>query len=437
MINLAPNSRNRLQVAIFLPDPFLNRLYQRRVNRDSAVVVWFDSYDTLKKAVVEFAYDEIVLDLTGQVDALGVLKEIRQLSSQSQVIILNDTRDPRDVVDAFRLGAVDYLIKPVNPETVSWCIGRAQTRPALPMGDLQEMELFRVAHEIRLADSETEMYRLAAQEIKALTHAAGFLWVDGRGLSKVHDDESVARLNSYMKTHPDFWSDGVESDRSGHPEIWFEKGSGWIPLKDRSMGGLLLWETAHLESAMTSRVEYLIRNLEHALENLERYTEAKRLSYIDDLTHSYNARYLALVSADLVQQKRRFSVLFIDIDRFKLVNDAHGHLVGSGLLVQIAKCMKNDLRPTDALFRYGGDEFVVILDSDTREGAVEIAERLRIAVEKNRFQIIGVEVRVTISIGVARFPENGDSEKSILELADSAMYHVKKHGRNSVFSATK
>jgi len=128
-------------------------------------------------------------------------------------------------------------------------------------------------------------------------------------------------------------------------------------------------------------------------------------------------------------------VLFMDLDRFKAVNDNHGHIVGSQTLVQVGKALKLSLRKVDHLFRYGGDEFIAILYEVSLASAQMVAERLRRTIETRLFQILDQEIKVTLSIGVARFPEQGKDKKTILHMADKAMYEGKKSGRNKVFIA--
>ncbi len=168
--------------------------------------------------------------------------------------------------------------------------------------------------------------------------------------------------------------------------------------------------------------------------------EVQRLSYHDDLTGLYNQKYLSLVLENEILRSQRndkkFSVLFMDIDYFKMVNDTRGHWVGSHLLVEIGRVIKQRLRKSDYAFRYGGDEFVAVLPGTTAEGAKVAAERLRHAIETTDFVIDGQHLKLTMSLGLAAYPDHAKTHKDIIKMADEAMYCGKNKSRNIVFVAS-
>jgi len=178
-----------------------------------------------------------------------------------------------------------------------------------------------------------------------------------------------------------------------------------------------------------------------ALENAERYQGAKTRALIDDVTGLHNAAYF-LESADHeIERAARYglqlSVLFLDIDRFKRVNDAHGHLIGSATLRHVAACLQDCVRQIDTLVRYGGDEFTLLLTDTTPEAATTAAERIRNAVAGARFSDEqGHRVAVTASIGVACYPHDSKWRDELVDLADKAMYRAKSIGRNRVAQAS-
>jgi two-component system cell cycle response regulator len=175
-----------------------------------------------------------------------------------------------------------------------------------------------------------------------------------------------------------------------------------------------------------------------AIENVLLHQEAQRLSITDGLTGVWNRRYLALTLAKEIERAQRFerplSVLMVDIDHFKDVNDAHGHLRGDEVLVELSRRMLSRIRgEIDTLARFGGEEFVIVLPETPREGARVVANKLRRAVRTKAFiSDGGPEVRVTVSIGVAVFPEDGSSVEELLQAADVAMYKAKRRGRDRV-----
>jgi len=176
-------------------------------------------------------------------------------------------------------------------------------------------------------------------------------------------------------------------------------------------------------------------------ERHEDLVQLKGLTYTDDLTGLYNQRYLELIlDRELSLAKRNdtaFSVLFLDLDHFKNVNDNYGHLIGSRLLFEVGEEIKKTLRESDITFRYGGDEFVMVLSHTALDDAIMVAERVRQQIEKKRFLAREkMEIRLTASIGVASVPEHANSKSQILKAADEALYGVKKAVRNKVIAAT-
>ena len=163
---------------------------------------------------------------------------------------------------------------------------------------------------------------------------------------------------------------------------------------------------------------------------------AKLLSETDDLTGLFNTRGFAIAANRLFAQAMRYdrgaSVLMIDSDRLKNVNDSAGHDAGNRLLRQLAHAIQAELRFTDVPARYGGDEFIVLLPETPAKGALEVAERIRRAVAETPLEIEGRRVAHTISVGVACFPEDGRTLDALASRADRALYQAKEQGRNCV-----
>ena len=163
----------------------------------------------------------------------------------------------------------------------------------------------------------------------------------------------------------------------------------------------------------------------------------EQLAAIDDLTGLYNSRiYHSMLTGEIARAQRHgrpISVLMLDIDHFKCVNDDYGHLAGDRVLERLGLLLKERTRGGNSVCRYGGEEFTIILPELGVEGASETAERLREIVEQTRFDIGGDhKIRVTVSIGVAAFPEFGGTAEELTKAADIALYTAKEEGRNRV-----
>jgi diguanylate cyclase (GGDEF)-like protein len=199
--------------------------------------------------------------------------------------------------------------------------------------------------------------------------------------------------------------------------------------------GVLLFEGV-TKVGLRKELEIAAKYLGFAYQMLE----AKNLSYLDELTGLYNQRYLPMVLEHEIERARRegsqFSLLFLDIDYFKMVNDGRGHWTGSKLLVELGQLLKQHVRACDYAFRYGGDEFIVLLGSSNAENSKKVAERIRKAVEEHTFQAEGQDLKLTVSIGLASYPEHAQSAAGLIQLADQAMYYGKRKSRNIVFVAS-
>src|SRR3954469_21358490 len=174
-----------------------------------------------------------------------------------------------------------------------------------------------------------------------------------------------------------------------------------------------------------------------AIENARAVEKIQELTITDDCTGLYNARHLYKTLDTEVYRSSRFgyefSVLFIDLDHFKAVNDTYGHLIGSKLLAEIGYLIKAQLRLIDFAFRYGGDEFVVLLPQTSKDQALVVARRLRDALRASCFcKEEGLNLNVRASIGVATYPHDAKTPHDVIRQADEMMYMVKNSTRDNI-----
>lgn len=212
-----------------------------------------------------------------------------------------------------------------------------------------------------------------------------------------------------------------------------------LKIKERVIGVLRLINKKGGDAFTDDDLNLLINAANYAVMAIERsflHEEIKN----DDLTNLYNFRYLHQAIDMEIERAQRygslFSLIFMDIDNFKNVNDKFGHLIGSRLLIETSQILKKNLRTIDVITRYGGDEFVMILPQTSNDGCFQVAERLRKTIENNVFlKHEGHEIRLTASFGVASFPDIAKNREELIHLADKAMYRGKFSSKNIVFAA--
>lgn len=196
-------------------------------------------------------------------------------------------------------------------------------------------------------------------------------------------------------------------------------------------------ETPRLTAGVAESLSAALEGPAQALDNALRLRRAEALSVTDDLTQLYNSRYLNLVLRREAKRASRsgrpLSLLFLDLDGFKGINDSHGHLAGSRALVEAAAVIRGSARETDVVARFGGDEFAVVLPDTGAEGASAVGERIRDRVAAHPFLAgDGLSLRLTASVGVATLPDVAASAEELVRAADRAMYQVKDSGKNGV-----
>ena len=185
----------------------------------------------------------------------------------------------------------------------------------------------------------------------------------------------------------------------------------------------------------TETLTFLAEQAGVAIENALLHEEAQRLSLTDGLTGIYNRRYFQMnfrgVLATSVRFDRKFSVLMVDLDHFKQINDTYGHNRGDAILIEFSKRVSAALREVDTFARYGGEEFVCLLSETDMQGAVTAAEKILDAIRSEPFGGPGeTPVRLTVSVGIASFPGHGETFTTLIDAADRGLYRAKAEGRD-------
>jgi diguanylate cyclase (GGDEF)-like protein len=174
-----------------------------------------------------------------------------------------------------------------------------------------------------------------------------------------------------------------------------------------------------------------------AINNARNYEKIESLSITDEVTGLYNTRflhqYLDQLLGDSSAQAKEVSLVFLDLDDFKEVVDTHGHLAGSKVLKEVAEVMAAGLGDEDKIFRYGGDEYVIILPGQDKKAALNKIVTIRKSLAESIFlKDEGLQIKVTASFGIANYPHDATNQRELLHIADNSMYHSKAQGKDSI-----
>src|SRR5215467_15876369 len=240
---------------------------------------------------------------------------------------------------------------------------------------------------------------------------------------------------------PDVYTDVRFAKRIDEMTKWETRSIICVPLrsKHRVLGVIQLVNVDMKH--FTDQEEFFLQSLcdyaAIAIENARSVEKIQELTITDDCTGLYNARHLyKTLEAEVYRSARfgyEFTVLFIDLDHFKQVNDTHGHLIGSKLLAEIGYLVKAQLRLIDFAFRYGGDEFVVLLPQTGKDSALVVARRLRDSLRSSCFcKEEGLNLNVRASIGLATYPHDAKTPHDVIRRADEMMYMVKNSTRDNI-----
>jgi diguanylate cyclase (GGDEF)-like protein len=240
---------------------------------------------------------------------------------------------------------------------------------------------------------------------------------------------------------PDVYTDPRFAKRIDEMTKWETRSIICVPLRSKlRVLGVIQLVNVHMEHFSDQESFFLQALCDYAaiaIENARSVEKIQELTITDDCTGLYNARHLYKVLETEVYRSSRFgyefTVLFIDLDHFKQVNDTHGHLIGSKLLAEIGYLIKAQLRLIDYAFRYGGDEFVILLPQTGKDAALVVARRLRDNLRTSLFcKEEELNRNVRASIGVATYPHDAKTPKDIIRQADEMMYLVKNSSRDNI-----
>jgi len=429
---------------------FFRQLYSDLLSQEGYLV---EICENGEQAIARIQQGDIELLLTDMVmpgkGGLEVLSAARSLSNPPEVILATGHASLESAIHALKNGARDYLIKPFNPEELKHLVRNClEQRRLLAENDnlKKQIQLF---HTGQALSSLIDIERLIPLALEALVRemegsiGCGFTIVGAgepeitslKGIGRQRAEQLVNLVVPKMGT-----AVGLSQLQGDLPKLLRNSGVAgkqlwFLPLGDSNglKGGLIIGNVPLdlLTRIPQQDLRYLCDQIELGFENGCRYQDAQELMYTDDLTELYNHRYIQVAMSQEVRRSQRyglqFSLIFLDLDKFKDINDTHGHLAGSAALQEVGQLLRRCVRDVDTLFRFGGDEFgALLVETDSRTARL-VAERIRKAIGEHIFLADqGLACRLTATAGFATYPTDTLEKDALLDLADRAMYVGKK-----------
>ena len=390
---------------------------------------------------------------------LLLLEKIKRMTPATSVVLISGQATVEQAVAAIRLGAEDYLAKPFNVDLFQLAVKRGLDRKIVFEENSSVSTFLHLLNSCQMISAALEQKKILeivrsyiSRELKA-GYSSIYSLVEGEPvrieglISSENQDKTLEEILDIALRSANPLAAMVQSTDFFR---FIERGSlvpGVFIFRFRCVGRVEYFciclsperpTASGLMEDFESRLRLLKAQIEVTGKNIEQYIGVQHLVYVDDATGLYNTRYLNyILDREIAQSninKKSFAVLFMDADKFKSINDRHGHLIGTKLLNELGNHLKQYVRERDTVFRYGGDEFVAVLTSCDLTTAKMVAERIRGSVEQKVFlESENLNIRFTISIGVALFPKHAKIKKEIIEMADHAMFTAKRSSRNSVF----
>jgi diguanylate cyclase (GGDEF)-like protein len=399
-------------------------------------------------------------------NGLEVLRRIGESEIGASVIVVTGQGDEQIAVRAMKAGAADYLVKndrylTVLPAVVDRVVEQERLRQALAESQGRLSLLSQISLDLSMAGDLDRAVQILADGARLLTRSGVGLAVllnPSSGLVErvatsnliLHESLAHASLagrgilgEALASSAPvEFRAVDQRSDRDTMPTHAPAIIDALVlPIMDQQLpAGVVLVGNPDSGSYRSDQMEVLLNLSLHAssvVKNLRSVEEARRQAVTDGLTGLYNHRECHKRLAEEVERAQRYgrvlSVLMVDVDHFKGFNDSYGHQVGDLVLTQVAHRTTQQLRQVDIAARYGGEEFLVILPETPGEAALVVAERICQSVASEAVEIpSGDQVRLTVSIGLASFPDDAADRQGLIASADHALYVAKEVGRNRV-----
>lgn len=387
-------------------------------------------------------YDLLLLDLRmPDVDGHAVMRHIAQAEIPVTIIVVSGESSLNDISQALRRGAYDYIKKPYVPEELIATVNNAVRKRRLEDGNRmmgQRLKRSERLHRFIVNNSPDIIYILdEAGCISFLNSRVEALLgyrreeLLGKPITAIVDDEHLEKAQYFFD--PASQSGGRTIDLALRPRE---------PGRAKRYFELAMWPVKEMDALNGSADSYRMYGTARDItERLEAEAFISFQAYHDLLTRLPNRSLfkdrLSMAITQATRNDQRLAVMFIDLDRFKVINDSLGHTMGDRLLQAVAQRLMACVRKGDTLSRFGGDEFTLLLpDAQSEAAAVQVAEKIIESI-KEPFKLAGHAIHIGASIGITLFPEGGETLDSLIKNADIAMYRVKNSGKDGyrIFSS--
>lgn len=428
-----------------------------------------DAWNLLVQAGEEALPHLIILDvMMPDVSGFELLDDIKsdERFKYIPVLVVTSLSKSRHRARAFALGAEDFLTKPINASELL-----ARVRHLTDIGQFADRETNRdleqgkgavvlvgrrfvaesVLEDLReegyicsnVATGEEMLTRIEQSPPDLILLANDLPSMDALSTcQKIKSNPRATHIPVMMVLTPTADTAATRSDMSADvsSDIEVTAERGVAPTRDR----LAIWnadaddiiDETTSEVEFTARVHRLLRKKQQQDAFLDHYDILMQRAITDPLTGLYNRTYLDdIISREMTlsyRSARPISFLMIDIDRFKLVNNRYGHRIGDELLKDISMLIKQHVRVSDVVSRYGGEEFAIALYDSEQRAALEVAKRICRSIAQKRWSWVDANLSVTVSIGMASYPRKNNEQADLIELAERALYQAKRLGRNRV-----
>jgi len=375
------------------------------------------------------------------VDAAAVLNDPPR-KSLVRVVLYDGAIDGKRRAGDIRVPRAAFLANPVDTLLVAADLAGTVIHAA---GLETEVAYLTQIHELMtIADANTVSERITRTvlDLLGLTHGTLFLHDPRveRYVVSYTSDPAVRETGEFLPGIP---SDLLQRALSSGQSFAADRAAGMIVMPMQAQHDLVgvirvaLAPHDHFDDEAAINVSRYLRSVASVLSNIYQLTRSRDLAMRDDLTKAYNRRFFESYLDEEIERAKRYSatcsIIFLDLDDLKTVNNAHGHLAGSRTLQEVAKRILAAVRGIDKVVRFGGDEFCIILPQTDQEQAVAVAHRVRKALMSAPFHLAdNIDISISASFGIATYPTHGVTKDDLIRQADAAMYRVKSTTKNAV-----